>query len=75
MPRIIREFRGEFNQFEKLVYKYLAEIPDCTLMEGYISHNLDKNLKMSNSIIVWSENLNGDDWVLETLNNESEDIL
>ena len=75
MPRVIREFRGQFAQFKILVDKYFNTIPDCPLMEGYISHNLDKNLKMSNSIIVWSENMNTDDWVPETYNDKSGDML
>ena len=73
MPRVIREFKGEFNQFKIIVDKYLATIPDCPLLEGYTTHNLDKNLKMSNSIIVWSHNMKTTDWVPET--SQSGDIL
>ena len=75
MPRYIREFKGEFAEFKKTVDQYLSEVPDCPLLEGYISHNLDRNLRMSNSLIVWSENMNTYDWVPKTPNSESGDIL
>ena len=75
IPCCVREFKGEFSQFKILVDSYLAEVPDCPLLEGYVSHNLDSNLKMSNSIIVRNNNLNAEDWLLETRNTESWNIL
>ena len=75
MPKVIREFRREFPQFKKLVDMYLLQILDCPLIEGYTSHNLDSNLKMSNSLIVWNENMNTVDWVQEAQSDESGDIL
>ena len=66
MPRCIREFKGEFSQFKSLVDSYLADVPDYPLLDGYVSHNLDADLKMSNSIIVWNHNLKAEDWLPET---------
>ena len=66
MPRCIREFKGEFSQFKLLVDSYLADVPDYPLLDGYVSHNLDADLKMSNSIIVWNHNLKAEDWLSET---------
>ena len=75
MLKVIREFRREFPQFKKLVDMYLLQILDCPLIEGYTSHNLDSNLKMSNSLIVWNENMNTVDWVPEAQSDESGDML
>ena len=58
-----------------LVDKYLAQILDCPLVEGYCSHDLESNLKMSKSLVVWNDNINTIDLVPETRNFDSGDIL
>ena len=75
MPRYIWEFKGEFAEFKKIVDQYLSEVPDCPILEGYTSHNLDGNLRMSNSLIVWNDNLNTYNWVPEPPNKEHGDSL
>ena len=58
MPHVIREYDREFASFKTLVDTYLMEVPDCPILDGFISHNMDKDNKPSNSIIDWNENLN-----------------
>ena len=73
--KVLREFWREFPQFKKLVDMYLLQILDCPLIEGYTLHNLDSNLKISNSLIVWKENMNTVGWVPEAQSDESGDML
>ena len=75
MPRIIRDHNGDFPGFKSLVDMYLMEIPDCPLVDGYTSHNLDNQNKPSNSIIDWNENRNCINWLPGALNEETSSIL
>ena len=75
MPRIIRDYNGDFPGFKSLVDIYLMEIPDCPIVEGYTSHNLDNGNNPSNSIIDWNENLNCINWLPGALNKETSSIL
>ena len=63
MPRVIREYQGDFSGFKILVDTFLIEIPDCPILDGYISHNMDRNNKPSNSLIDWCENMNCINWL------------
>ena len=51
LPRYLREFNGEMDQFKCILDKYLECVPDCPLIEGYISHNMDGNGRMSNTLL------------------------
>ena len=62
MPKLIREYTGDLKGFKVLLDLYLAEIPDCPIINGYTSHNLDENSKPSNSLIHWNKNLNNINW-------------
>ena len=63
MQHVIREYSGKFEGFKSLVDQYLSEVPDCPIMDGYISHNMDSNSRMSNSLEVWNDNLNSYNWI------------
>ena len=67
MPRIIREYKGDFKGFKTMVDSFLVEVPDCPVIDGYTSHNLDENSKPSNSLIHWNRNLNSINWIPGTL--------
>ena len=67
MPRIIREYSGDFKGFKSMIDSYLMEVPDCPVLDGYISHNMDENNKPSNSLIHWNKNLNSINWIPGTL--------
>ena len=62
MPKVIREYAGDLKGFKILLDQYLSEIPDCPIIDGYISHNLDEKSKPSNSLIHWNNNLNNINW-------------
>ena len=62
MPRIIREYAGKLEGFKTLLDQFLSDIPDCPVIDGYISHNLDGKSKPSNSLIDWNNNLNNSNW-------------
>ena len=62
LPYVLRNFTGEFSEFKNLFDKYINDIPDCPVLPGYITHNLDLNSYMSNSLIDWNRNLNNSDW-------------
>ena len=63
MPCLIREYDGDFSGLKSLVDIYLMEIPDYPIIDGYTSHNLDKDNRPSNLIIDWNENLNNVNWL------------
>ena len=65
LPYVLRNFSGEFNEFKNLFDKYMVDIPDCPVLPGYITHNLDSNNYMSNSLIDWNRNLKNSDWTPE----------
>ena len=65
LPYILRNFSGEFDEFKNLFDKYMYDIPDRPVLPGYITHNLDLNSYMSNSLIDWNRNLNNYDWTPE----------
>ena len=67
MPRIIREYSGDFKGFKSMIDTYLMEVPDCPVLDGYILHNMDENSKPSNSLIHWNRNLNSINWIPGTL--------
>ena len=75
MPRIIRDFNGDFSGFKSLVDIYLMDIPDCPILDGYISHNLDRDNKPSNSLIDWNANLNNVNWTPGVLNTQTSSIV
>ena len=66
LPRYIREFDGNHESFKYLLDKFLWTIPDCPILNGYSSHNLDKNNEQSNCISDWIRNLKLHDWVPDT---------
>ena len=72
LPLILRNHEGSYGGFKKLLDNYLENIPDCPLVEGYVSHNMDKNQRMSNSLIDWSRNLRMDGWIPDST-SDSED--
>ena len=63
MPRIIREYQGDFPGFKIMVDTFLMEVPDCPILDGYTSHNMDRSNKPSNSLIDWCDNMNVINWV------------
>ena len=75
MPRIIRDFNGDFAGFKTLVDTYLMDIPDCPILDGYTSHNLDRDNKPSNSLIDWNGNLNNVNWTPGILNTKNSSIV
>ena len=75
MPRFIREFDGNFQQFKSMVDMYLMEVPDCPILDGYSSHNLDGDNRQSNSLIDWNSNLNNENWLPGALSEGSSSIL
>ena len=62
LPHILRNFNGEFKDFKNLFDCYMKEVPDCPIVPGYVSHNLDIHNHMSNSLIDWNRNLSNSDW-------------
>ena len=64
------QYDGEFLGFKSLIDQYLTQVPDYPVLDGYTTHNLDKNGKSSNLLITWNENMNSYDWTLETHNIE-----
>ena len=65
IPHIIREYQEEFRELKSIVDQYLSEVPDCPILEGYISHNWDRKFDMCNSLIDCKENINSCNWTLE----------
>ena len=63
MPRIIREYQGDFPGFKIMVDTFLMEVPDCPILDGYTSHNMDRSNRPSNSLIDWCDNMNVINWV------------
>ena len=57
LPRTIREFVGNPLEFKAILDQYLSLIPDCPILPGYTSHNLDAENRQSNCIIMWTKNL------------------
>ena len=62
LPKILRNFDGKFLEFKKLFDNWMNSIPDCPVLPGYSTHNLDNNNLMSNSLIDWNRNLMNTDW-------------
>ena len=75
LPPFIREISDDFIQFKTVLDIFLTQIPDCPIIVGYNSHNLDHNGKPSNSLIHWIKNLNLSTWNNTGFHQESEDIL
>ena len=65
LPKILRNFQGNFKMFKNMFDKWMVDVPDCPNMPGYISHNLDDKGHMSNSLTDWCRNLKCDDWTPE----------
>ena len=74
---IIDNISGSIMRIQTLIEKtiHIAGAQIFNSMPHNTSHNLDSNLKMSNSLIVWNENMNTVDWVPEAQSDESGDML
>ena len=55
------------NTLKLLLDQYLTTIPDCPIIPGYVSHNMDQKGNMSNSLIDWNTNLKNSHWNLSDL--------
>ena len=73
LPRILREFSGSLKSFKYLLDEFLWKIPDCPILIGYSSHNLDKDSHQSNCITDWSHNLNLSEWIPDSTHCLSDD--
>ena len=72
---IIKDFEiltCEYISFKEYMDELIAEIPDCPLVGGYHSNNMDRNSKESNVLSDWLMNLKINDWIPKSLiiNNE-----
>ena len=65
LPKILINFDGEFKDFKNLFDIYMCEIPDCPVLPGYVTHNLDDKNNSSNSLVDWNRNLNNIEWTPE----------
>ena len=74
MPRTIREYAGTLEEFKIVLDSFLSLIPDCPILQGYISHNMDSKCNQSNCLMDWVRNLNLTNWNPESA-RMSEDII
>ena len=70
LPRIIRDYEGEYQGFKELVDTFLDTIPDCPCLPGYQTHNLDNTGRQSNSIVDWCRNMKTDGWIPNATSNK-----
>ena len=63
LPRIIREYEGNFKGFKALIDVVLDIIPDRPCLNGYRNGNNDIFDKETNSISTWMSNLNLQEWM------------
>ena len=52
----------DIESFKNILDKYLENVQDLPVVEGYISHNLDHNSRPSNMLLSWNCNLKLDEW-------------
>ena len=71
LPRFLREHDRSFQNFKELFDIFLENIPDCPILPGYNSHNLDKNSSQSNELSDWMKNMNLEDWTPQDLDIKS----
>ena len=73
LPRIIREHEGSLTSFKYLLDEFLGTIPDCLILNGYYSHNLNSKNDQSNCITDWIRNQKLHDWLPDPTRERDED--
>merc|ERR1712240_893199 len=64
LPRVVREYEGNFDGFKAMTDVFLGEIPDRPCLNGYRNGNNDIFGNETNTIPIWIQNLGLNNWTI-----------